>query len=263
MARDDRNDYELNSLFPGCLGLGATLDAHHKQVLQIRLQDWQQVIQLKETHLYYFAKLAQDLHKDAVELWHEGDEAEAMPSKIRIPAKLAFKRSCSSTPSESLRMSDVAALDPLATTENPFLSGLVTDSLLRLQQEVYQSSRPAFLVSINYHRNLIFNQAGLDLLDSTPQQLLKRNLSALWVPPQQLKPVSYQEQPPPHLAEILKLLRQQSELNSFSYLGWRNQGDERAEWGRWTSDIRVREVAKGHYARLMLHCGWDPLPLPS
>lgn len=155
-------------------------------------------------------------------------------------------------------MSNLIETDPTVLFQNPFLTGLVQRHLLKIQEEVLESPLPTFLASINFHRNLIFNEAGMKLLNSTPQQMLARSLPSLWVPPGELKPINYDKQIPPYLQEVLALLRQQSELPAHRYWGWKSNGDEQAEWGQWVADIKLRDLGGGHYARLMVDRDWIP-----
>lgn len=248
---DDKKNTE-DLLFPGCLGLESVRDNYHKDILRIKVENWSKVNELKKTHFYYFANLAQYLCKEAIEIYSE------IGPPLRIPAILAGKKSHGYI-REHLNMSNAITQNDLLSEENPFILGLITEKLLNLQEEVLNNKRPTFLVSINYHKNLIFNQPGLRLLNCDPKQMLEREIPSLWVPPGKIKPVNYRQQIPPHLDEIIKLLRQQSELSSHSYAAWRTSGNASAEWGRWTADIKLRDLGGGHFARLMINQGWDSI----
>jgi hypothetical protein len=143
------------------------------------------------------------------------------------------------------------------------LSGYDYDKVSRLADEVASLNRPAFLVSMSLHRNLIVNEAALEYMESTPQELFAKSLAKLWVPPSSFKPINYEVNLPPHLQEIHNLLRQQKDLLEHKYYGWKVNGpDTKSDWVRWTSDIRHRNLGVGadgqeHHCRLMVSRGHD------
>lgn len=147
------------------------------------------------------------------------------------------------------------------------LGGCNYDSIQRLIDEMASLNLPAFLVSMDIHRNLMVNEAGLKLMDSTPEELFSKSLAKLWVRPTELKPVSsktYEIHLPPHLQEIHGLLKQQGELIKHHYYGWKVNGQETdTQWVRWTSDIKYRSLTKDIRGeincRLMVCSGFDPV----
>lgn len=146
-------------------------------------------------------------------------------------------------------------LEPL---EEPFmLKGLVTDDWLRLAEEINNEDRPTFLVSMLRHKNVLVNTAACQMMGCSDEELLRRDLAPLWVPPGELKPISYSIQLPPHLDEMHGLLRQQTELLSHSFSNWKPAGDSSdAIWTVWNDDIKFVEV-EGHPYRLMRVNGFD------
>jgi hypothetical protein len=91
----------------------------------------------------------------------------------------------------------------------------------------------------------------------TAEELLSRDLTPFWVPPGEVKPISYSVQLPPHLAEFHRLLGQQSELINHNFEGWKITGDNSdAIWVRWNDDINFVELDGNPY-RLMRVNGFD------
>jgi hypothetical protein len=91
------------------------------------------------------------------------------------------------------------------------IGGYPQSEVLRLTEELSKYESPAFLVSMKLHRNLIVNEAALKLMDSSPEELFAKPLAKLWMPPNQIKPISdmaYEECLPPHLQEVHQLLTQ-------------------------------------------------------
>lgn len=154
-------------------------------------------------------------------------------------------------------------LDFNAVMSNLFLgfSGLVNDGWKRIIDEIYEEQRPCFLVSLDFHRNILFNQAAVDLLNSTPEKLLTKSLPKLWVPPSEIQPVEYDLKPPQKLVDFNSLLRQQSTLRSHRFQNWKeNAVSGTAEWVEWTDDISYHELPNGGNARKMVVLGWEPVP---
>ena len=136
--------------------------------------------------------------------------------------------------------------------EKTMLNGLVSEQWLRVAEEIHNESRPAFLVSINEHRNLLVNDAACKLMDCDAQTLLSRHLAQFWTLPGQVKPISYTVALPPNLQEFIKLLKQQSELINHTFCNWKPAGDDNdAYWTEWNDDIKYREIM-GHPCRLMI-----------
>ena len=140
---------------------------------------------------------------------------------------------------------------------NNTIAGLITKDWLRVADEICNESRPSFLVSMLEHRNVLVNQAACELMNCDASELLSRNLAPLWVPPGQVKPVSYKLQLPPHLDELHRLLQQQTSLTNHKFENWKSAGDD-ADWVRWSDDIRYVELDEHPY-RLMVVNGFDVL----
>jgi len=138
---------------------------------------------------------------------------------------------------------------------NSAISGVVNEEWLRIAEAVCNESRPSFLVSMLEHRNVLVNEAACNLMDCSAEELLSRNLAPLWVPPGELKPVSYCVQLPPHLDELHRLLRQQTALVGHTFENWKSAEDD-AIWVRWNDDIRYVEL-DGRSYRLMVVNGFD------
>ncbi len=137
------------------------------------------------------------------------------------------------------------------------LYGLVTDQWKRLISEINNESRPTFLVSMVQHKNILVNPAACEMMGCSSEELLRRDLAPLWVPPGELKPINYSVQLPPYLEEFNKLLRQQTELFNHSFSNWKPAGDNSdATWTTWNDDLRV-EVIDGHPYRLMRVNGFE------
>ena len=138
------------------------------------------------------------------------------------------------------------------------LRGLVSDDWMRLAMSVHQEDKPCFLVSIDSHKNVIFNQAALDLLNATPEQMFVQSLPKLWVPQHEILPVDYERKVPSKLTDFNSHLRQQSKLESFVFENWRsNLGEGTATWTRWTDDIEYVELPGGSNARKMVVLGFE------
>ncbi|MFM6358001.1 MAG: hypothetical protein ACKPH7_27255 [Planktothrix sp.] len=145
----------------------------------------------------------------------------------------------------------------LQTSEEPMIKGLTNTQWLRVAEEILNESRPTFLVSMTQHKNVLVNSAACDLMGCSAEELLSRDLAPLWVPPGQLKPISYNVQLPPHLEEFHRLLQQQSELINHTFSNWKPAGDNTdAHWVVWNDDIRFVELDGNPY-RLMRVNGFD------
>jgi PAS domain-containing protein len=137
------------------------------------------------------------------------------------------------------------------------LKGLINNQWLRVAEEIMNESRPTFLVSMTQHRNILVNSGACSLMGCTAEELLNRDLTPFWVPPGEVKPISYSVQLPPHLAEFHRLLGQQSELINHNFEGWKITGDNSdAIWVRWNDDIKFVELDGNPY-RLMRVNGFD------
>ena len=89
------------------------------------------------------------------------------------------------------------------------------------------------------------------------EELLRRDLAPLWVPPGELKPIDYRVQLPPYLEEFNQLLRQQTEVLNHSFSNWKPVGDNSdATWTTWNDDLKVY-VVDGHPYRLMRVNGFE------
>ncbi|CAD5988988.1 hypothetical protein PCC9214_05486 (plasmid) [Planktothrix tepida] len=145
----------------------------------------------------------------------------------------------------------------LPIKDDVMLKGLTDAQWLRIAEEILNESRPTFLVSMTQHRNILVNSGACSLMGCTAEELLSRDLTPFWVPPGEVKPISYSVQLPPHLAEFHRLLSQQSELISHNFEGWKVTGDNSdAVWVRWNDDIRFVELDGNPY-RLMRVNGFD------
>lgn len=157
-----------------------------------------------------------------------------------------------------LKMTNSAVLANANLLESLPLRGLVSDNWMRLAMSVHQEDKPCFLVSIDFHTNVIFNQAALDLLNATPEQMLVQSLPKLWVPQSQILPVNYERKVPSELTDFNTHLRQQTKLESFVFENWRsNLGEGTATWTRWTDDIEYVELPSGGNARKMVVLGFE------
>jgi len=138
-------------------------------------------------------------------------------------------------------------------------NGLINDEWKRIIDEIYAEKNPCFLVSMDFHRNILFNQPAVDLLNSTPEKLLTKSLPKLWIPPTELKPVEYDISPPQRLVDFNGLLRQQSSLSAYRYQSWKENADlNTAEWVEWIDDITYKSLPNGGNARKMLVLDWEP-----
>lgn len=145
----------------------------------------------------------------------------------------------------------------LPIKDDVMLKGLTDAQWLRIAEEILNESRPTFLVSMTQHRNILVNSGACSLMGCTAEELLSRDLTPFWVPPGEVKPISYSVQLPPHLAEFHRLLSQQSELINHNFEGWKVSGDNSdAIWVRWNDDIRFVELDGNPY-RLMRVNGFD------
>lgn len=145
----------------------------------------------------------------------------------------------------------------LPIKDDVMLKGLTDAQWLRIAEEILNESRPTFLVSMTQHRNILVNSGACELMGCTSEELLSRDLTPFWVPPGEIKPVSYSVQLPPHLAEFHRLLSQQSELINHNFEGWKVSGDNSdAIWVRWNDDIKFVELDGNPY-RLMRVNGFD------
>ena len=143
------------------------------------------------------------------------------------------------------------------------LRGLVSDEWLKLALSVHQEQCPCFLVSTEFHKNIVFNQAALDLLNAAPKDLLAQSLPKLWVPQNQILPIDYEQKLPPQLTDFNTHLRQQSKLESFVFENWRsNYAEGTAIWTRWTNNIEYVELPSGGNARKMVVLGFEPVSNP-
>lgn len=145
----------------------------------------------------------------------------------------------------------------LQNEEPAMIRGLADVQWLRIAEELLNETRPTFLVSMTKHQNVLVNQGACELMGCSAEELLSRDLAPLWVPPGELKPISYSVQLPPHLAEFHKLLSQQSELINHTFSNWKPAGDNTdAHWVIWNDDIRFVELDGNPY-RLMRVNGFD------
>lgn len=138
------------------------------------------------------------------------------------------------------------------------LGGYNTEDIERLVEEINRYNAPAYLVSMDLHRNLMCNDEGLKLMDANPKQLWDRYLPTLWVPPSKIKPINYKRvQLPPFMQEMHSSLKRERELRNHRYENWWTNGENtEAEWSRWQSDILYRELKtpqnKVHNTRIMV-----------
>ncbi|AFZ11505.1 hypothetical protein Cri9333_0555 [Crinalium epipsammum PCC 9333] len=143
-------------------------------------------------------------------------------------------------------------------------NGLINDDWKQVIDEIYAEERPCFLVSMDFHRNILFNQAAVKLLNSTPEKLLTKSLPKLWVPPKEIKPVEYDANPPQRLVDFNSLLRQQSTLLSYRYQNWKDNALENtAQWVEWIDDISYKSLPNGGNARKMVVLDWQPTLVPQ
>ena len=162
----------------------------------------------------------------------------------------------------SIRHKMTNLIEKYPFVNHALLGGIEYDSIQRQIEEVASLNLPAFLVSMDVHRNLMVNEAGLKLMETTPERIFAKSLAKLWVPPTELRPVSsktYEVYLPPHLQEIHSLLKQQGELKKHHYYNWKVNGEEtKSEWVKWTSDIKFRELGNIN-CRLMVCSGYDTI----
>lgn len=143
----------------------------------------------------------------------------------------------------------------------PLLGGLDYDTVQKLADEVSRQTKPCFLVSMDRHRNLMCNQAALEMMESSPEELFNKSLAKMWVPPNQLTHINYEVYLPPHLQEFHRLLKQAGTLNDHKYRGWKNNGDDsKSIWVEWCTTISYRGIEsyqKVHNCRLMVCSGFE------
>lgn len=144
------------------------------------------------------------------------------------------------------------------------LLGKVDDFWIRIAMEIHQESKPCFLVSMDYHKNILFNEAAVKLLNSTTEKLLTKSLPKFWVPPQEIQPLDYDTIVPQQLTDFNSLLRGQSILRSHRYQGWREDAQAgTAAWGTWVDDVYYKELPLGGNARKMVVLDWIEAPSNS
>lgn len=228
--------------------------------LYIRVDSQQEAASLLKDQYPFLQNLAAALEVKQIRVcWGPKGIDKYYP--VGRPGTAYNKLSCTKRKKENNRM--VAFIKEYPYINGPLLGGCDYEVVQRLVDEISKLSVPAFLVSMDLHRNLIVNEAALIMMRSTPEELFRKNLSKLWVPPTQLKPITYENQLPPHLQEVHTLLKQTKELMNHSYYGWKNNGDDsESEWVKWTSDIKYRSLGKDRQGRerncrLMVSCGYD------
>lgn len=117
----------------------------------------------------------------------------------------------------------------------------------KLSEKVYGSSEPTALVSIETHKNIIFNDGVIALMGMAPAQLRSVDLRVYWRKPEEMNPsVLTSEQLPGQLEALLRELRQNSLLKNRRYSGWRGN-----QFGVWTATIEAVEMQAGEWGRLM------------
>lgn len=152
----------------------------------------------------------------------------------------------------------------ISFNEQPFLWGCVSGEWLRIAMAISEEPLPCFLVSMDYHRNIMFNKAALELLHSTPHKLLTKSLPKFWVP--KLEPVDYSEALPTSIVDFNEALRtsSSSRLNNFKFQGWKENAEENtAEWVEWTENVEYVELPNGGHARKMTVWDWREMAIPS
>lgn len=141
------------------------------------------------------------------------------------------------------------------------LFGKIDDFWLGMAMEIHQEQKPCFLVSMDLHRNILFNEAAVKLLNTTSEKLLAKSLPKFWVPPQEIQPVDYDANIPQQLTDFNSLLRGNSLLYSHRYEGWREDAQAgTATWGTWVDDIEYKELPLGGNARKMVVLDWISTP---
>lgn len=244
----------LNKTFPGCSSIAFSSS---QNLLIVRVESWYEAWQLQRENLYYFAYLSKYLGLNAVEIHH----ATPGKPKLRIPAIL-----CTNFSFESPEMRNIQnmILSPALNNDSFFeLMGLVDDDWLRLASEIHSENNPCFLVSMDYHRNILFNKAAVDLLHTTPDKLLQKPLPKMWV--SQPQPIDYYRSLPNALIDFNQALRcnSASYLENFKFQNWKENAEENtAEWVEWRDNIEYKELPNGGHARKMVVLEWSPVSVP-
>lgn len=135
---------------------------------------------------------------------------------------------------------------------------LCNDSLVRqVAEDIYSCDiKPRSVVSLETHTNLFFNQALINLLGTTPQDIRTRDLRFYWLRREEMGPaklLSSGNQLPPQLTDLINELRQCSLLQNRRYHGWLND-----QYGIWTADIEAFDL-HGEWVRKMTTHDFEPL----
>lgn len=133
-------------------------------------------------------------------------------------------------------------------------------------EELASRDGAGFLVSLRSHKNAVVNQQGLELIGGVSiEEACATDLRSLWSRDKASSRIT------PTLEEMIRDLRQRSELPSYRYEGWKRlTADERrilygsdpnAPWDHWVEWVTtIRHVHLDGYGdfRLMLSEGWEP-----
>lgn len=122
-----------------------------------------------------------------------------------------------------------------------------------LINRLFDDPKPASIVSLSQHRNIIFNEQLLKLTGQSAEYLREKQLILSWWRKGEENPFKIARgEIPSQLDRMLRDLRQQSKIESFHYEGWNEE-----EYGFFTIDIEVVEYM-GEMCRYTRTQDWKP-----
>jgi hypothetical protein len=124
----------------------------------------------------------------------------------------------------------------------------------KLSESIYGSSQPKALVSIETHKNMLFNDGVVALMEMSPSQLYSADLRLYWRSPEEMTPSAcLSDRLPEQLDLVLRELRQCSVLENKRYSGWKAN-----QFGVWTATIEAVQI-QNEWARLMTTHDFEPI----